>query len=204
MKKLLIIILLSIVNNIVYSQQDTLQPNKLKTSVILNSRSNKIDTIPFDYYYGIETELSIKNNIFFNFKASYERDNGNFYYKLNPETGFNYAKFEYLKDQEKTIEYFSSSIYYPFWKKRIKIGYDYEYNIYKDINNHNIYIGFKYDFLKTEISFFENVKRFKFSINPKIEMKSKYLIGIDINGLYLEDEKFIWNSGLKLTYNMKI
>lgn len=157
----------------------------------LNSRNAK-EVPEFDYYSKLKVSTLIDSAFELSVMANYERDNGINYYSYSASVNHNYFNTEYYKDTEIDIEYLSTSLLYPI-NKVLKTGYNI---MITDTILHSININFKYKFIYIDLSFFDNIRKLKVSINPELTVK-KVSIGLDMGLLYVI-EKLKWNSGLTL------
>ena len=162
----------------------------------INTRSTKIDTVNFDYYFSIKSETRVKN-ILIELVASYERDNGINYFAHNEKLSFKYGQIGNIYSEEKNMKLLYATIYYPI-KDILKVGYDFSINYQY---NHSLYVGLKYKFIDIEIAFFQKLHRIKYSIEPIIKKWKKVKLTVQIKGLYLNN-RFKWQNGLIL--NCKI
>lgn len=194
MKQLIFLaIILTALSLKVYSEKDTIR------SIVkfhINTRSAKIDTVSFDYYFSIKSETRVKG-ILIELTASYERDNGTNYFAHNEKLSFKYGQIGNIYSEEKNMKMFYTTIYYPI-KDILKIGYDFSIN---KQYNHSVYMGLRYKFIDIEVAFFQKLHRIKYSIEPVIKKWKKVKLGIQIKGLYLNN-RFKWQNGLVLNYKI--
>ena len=176
-----------------YSKKDTIR-STIKFHI--NTRSTKIDTVSFDYYFSVKCETRIKS-VLIELTASYERDNGINYFAHNQKLSFKYGQIGNIYSQEKNMKLLYATIYYPI-KEILKVGYDFSIN---DQYNHSLYMGLKYKFIDIEIAFFQKLHRIKYSIEPVIKKWKKVKLTVQIKGLYLNN-RFKWQNGLALNYDL--
>ena len=106
MKYILILILIAFSLK-AYPKKDTIR------SVVkfhINTRSAKIDTVSFDYYFSIKSETRVKS-VLIELTASYERDNGINYFAHNEKLSFKYGQIGNIYSEEKNMKLLYATIY---------------------------------------------------------------------------------------------
>lgn len=196
MKTLTSFILTLLLTNSFVLSQDTIKTIQTEVRLHLNTRNAKIDTC-FDYYVGIGSKITIKKFVIIDLKGSYERSNGINYLAHSEKASCKYGQVGYKYDTEKDIKLFYTSAYYTFWKM-LKVGYDFSV---QQVPNHSVYLGFKWKFISGEIVFLEDLRRFKYLINPTLKKWDRLSLKANIEGFYVPG-KFKWNNGI--TFNLKI
>lgn len=162
----------------------------------VNTRSAKVDTV-FDYYFGLGITDSIFNNIEVKAFASFERDQGTYYYGYKSSISNKYAKLSHITDTEKDISITSCNVYYAFNKRGItsRVGVDVSYS---DKCLYGAYLGLRYKSLEISAAFDSKLYNLSYSYNPKLKVSKKISIGIIARGFYIE-KKFKWRNGVTAT-----
>jgi hypothetical protein len=150
-------------------------------------------SVIFDSLLGLEAEL----------KGSYERDNGINYYSHAEELSFNYGSINYIEDTEDSIQLFSISAFYPFFKC-FKAGFDLSW---KHANKEfGAYIGAKTKFVFLEVVFWDELRRIKGELEYKVTLGKRkiFTLGAKANALYLGGKEFDWNIGYLTEVNINL
>jgi hypothetical protein len=162
------------------------------TKCVVNFR-NATSTPKFDYYLKIKNGYTFDSVQVINIMYNIERQEAKMYYSYSAEYSNTYFNSKYYKDTEKSINYTSISIFYPF--HNVKLGYSFM----KNYNNYYNSIELRYEqkYISCIIDFFNKINKVDISFTPEVKV-DKVLIGYDIDIVYVHVCK--WNAGLSLTY----
>lgn len=205
--RVVFILILSFLFNIINAQEIT----KFNTTQQLNTRSAKIDSLKYDWYYKGECNLQFDSIYDVYLMYNRERDNAVLYYSYEVKFTSKYFSSRRFFDTEKNIDITNSSVYYPLVytknknKYQFKTGYDFSF--IDSTTNHNIYTSLSYErdgieWIYLESAFFDELLRFEYRINPTFMIFKNMYIGVGINGILIKD-KFKWNAGGKIILKIK-